>query len=177
MRVPDRAGASITLPVTELLLALALFACDSAAIDLIRTHAGIVLLWPGNAVAAALLIRMPRVRWMSAVGLILLATYLANALIAHGPPSTSLLLSLTNGLEIALMVAAFRFVRRYPYPHITVEQSAVMTAVFGVAIPGVCALAAELLDPDRLSAAGIGPSEEHFLEALESVTPALARAA
>ena len=39
------------------------------------------------------------------------------------------------------------------------------------------ALAAELLAPERLSAAGIGPSEEHFLAALEQATPTLARAA
>jgi len=41
----------------------------------------------------------------------------------------------------------------------------------------VCELAAVLLAPERLSAAGIGPSEERFLEAVERVTPALARAA
>ena len=41
----------------------------------------------------------------------------------------------------------------------------------------VCELAAVLLAPERLSAAGIGPSEERFLEALERVTPTLARAA
>lgn len=41
----------------------------------------------------------------------------------------------------------------------------------------VCGLAATLLEPERLSAAGIGPSEERFLEAVERVTPALARAA
>src|SRR5262245_10792287 len=41
----------------------------------------------------------------------------------------------------------------------------------------VCTLAADLLDPSRLSAAGIGPNEEHFLEALERATPELARAA
>ena len=38
-------------------------------------------------------------------------------------------------------------------------------------------LAAVLLAPERLSAAGIGPSNERFLDALERVTPALARAA
>ena len=42
---------------------------------------------------------------------------------------------------------------------------------------GVCALAAELFAPERLSAAAIGPSEEHFLAALERATPALADAA
>jgi predicted Zn-dependent peptidase len=41
----------------------------------------------------------------------------------------------------------------------------------------VCELATSLLAADRLSAAGIGPSEERFLAALEPVTPALARAA
>jgi predicted Zn-dependent peptidase len=41
----------------------------------------------------------------------------------------------------------------------------------------VCALAAELFDPGRLSAAGIGPSEEHFLAAIERATPSLANAA
>jgi predicted Zn-dependent peptidase len=41
----------------------------------------------------------------------------------------------------------------------------------------VCGLAADLLDPARLSAAGIGPSEERFLSALEHAAPELARAA
>jgi diguanylate cyclase (GGDEF)-like protein/PAS domain S-box-containing protein len=141
VRLSNRARATIAFPAAECLLALALFAIDSAAIYLIGTVGGIALLWPGNAIAAALLIRLPRVRWASAAGLILLATYLADALVAHRPPQVSLLLTLSNGMEIALMVTAFRFVRRYPYPHITVEQSAIMTAVFGVAIPGVCSLA------------------------------------
>jgi len=39
------------------------------------------------------------------------------------------------------------------------------------------ALVAELLDPERLSAAGIGPQEPAFREALEPVSPALAAAA
>jgi predicted Zn-dependent peptidase len=41
----------------------------------------------------------------------------------------------------------------------------------------VSELAAALLAPERLSAAGIGPREEKFVEALTGVTPALARAA
>jgi predicted Zn-dependent peptidase len=41
----------------------------------------------------------------------------------------------------------------------------------------VCALAAELLAPERLSAAAIGPSEQRLLQALEPVTPSLAAAA
>ncbi len=43
---------------------------------------------------------------------------------------------------------------------------------------GIAELAGLLLAPDRLSAAGVGPDEEHFLRALEHVHPALcARAA
>jgi predicted Zn-dependent peptidase len=47
----------------------------------------------------------------------------------------------------------------------------------GVERESVCALAATLLDSGRLSAAGIGPSEERFVAAVERVTPGLARAA
>jgi predicted Zn-dependent peptidase len=41
----------------------------------------------------------------------------------------------------------------------------------------VCELAGELFAPERLSAAAIGPSEEHFVTALEQATPSLAHAA
>src|SRR6185437_14415034 len=41
----------------------------------------------------------------------------------------------------------------------------------------VCELAAALLAPEKLSVAGIGPSEERFLAAVERVTPTLASAA
>jgi predicted Zn-dependent peptidase len=41
----------------------------------------------------------------------------------------------------------------------------------------LAALARELLAPDRLSIAGIGPSDERFAEAAERVNPRLALAA
>jgi predicted Zn-dependent peptidase len=41
----------------------------------------------------------------------------------------------------------------------------------------VCELAAELLTPERLSAAAIGPNEERFFAALERATPTLLQAA
>jgi len=47
----------------------------------------------------------------------------------------------------------------------------------GVEAESVCGLAATLLDTEKLSAAGIGPSEERFIAAVERVTPTLARAA
>jgi len=54
---------------------------------------------------------------------------------------------------------------------------AVLAAIDEVEVDGVCALASELLVPGRLSAAGIGPDEERFLDAVGRVTPSLARAA
>jgi predicted Zn-dependent peptidase len=53
----------------------------------------------------------------------------------------------------------------------------IVAEVDAVEAESVCELAAILLAPERLSAAGIGPSEERFMRAVEGVTPALAPAA
>ncbi|MBV8081062.1 MAG: insulinase family protein [Actinobacteria bacterium] len=53
----------------------------------------------------------------------------------------------------------------------------IVAEVDAVEAASVCELAASLLAPENLSAAGIGPDEERFLEAVERVTPTLARAA
>jgi predicted Zn-dependent peptidase len=53
----------------------------------------------------------------------------------------------------------------------------IVAEVDAVEAEAVSDLAAQLLAPERLSAAGIGPSEEHFVAAVERVTPALASAA
>jgi predicted Zn-dependent peptidase len=52
-----------------------------------------------------------------------------------------------------------------------------VAAIDAVEAAAVCELAATFLAPERLSAAGIGPSEERFLEAIGQITPSLARAA
>jgi predicted Zn-dependent peptidase len=53
----------------------------------------------------------------------------------------------------------------------------IVAEIDAVDAEAVSSLAAALLDPKQLSAAGIGPNEERFLEAVERVTPTLARAA
>jgi predicted Zn-dependent peptidase len=53
----------------------------------------------------------------------------------------------------------------------------IVAEVDAVEADSVAELAAMLLAPEKLSAAGIGPSEERFLDAVERVTPALAHAA
>jgi len=133
----------LTFPTVEALAAAATFIAASVSIILTRLPGvrGISLLWPVCAIAAAVLIRLPRVRWVSAGLLILAAIFCADVLVAHRSAGVGCWFALINLAEIALMVGAFRFVRKYPYPDITVEQAAIMTAVFGIAIPGVGALA------------------------------------
>jgi predicted Zn-dependent peptidase len=53
----------------------------------------------------------------------------------------------------------------------------IMAEIDAVEPDALAELAEVLLAPERLSAAGIGPSEEHFLAAVERVNPGLAKAA
>jgi predicted Zn-dependent peptidase len=53
----------------------------------------------------------------------------------------------------------------------------IMAEVDAVEADALAELAGVLLAPEKLSAAGIGPSEEHFLGAIERVNPGLAKAA
>jgi predicted Zn-dependent peptidase len=53
----------------------------------------------------------------------------------------------------------------------------IVAEIDAVEAASVSELAGALLEPERLSAACIGPNEERFLAALEHVTPSLARAA
>ena len=60
-------------------------------------------------------------------------------------------------------------------PLLSVDE--VLAAFDAVTLDDVMALARELWNPERMSAAGVGGSEAAFREALASVSPALARAA
>jgi predicted Zn-dependent peptidase len=53
----------------------------------------------------------------------------------------------------------------------------IVAEIDAVEAQSVCALAATLLAPEKLSAACIGPDEDRLLRALEKITPSLARAA
>ena len=53
----------------------------------------------------------------------------------------------------------------------------IMAEIDAVEPEALAELAEVLLAPEKLSAAGIGPSEERFLAAVEHVNPGLARAA
>ena len=53
----------------------------------------------------------------------------------------------------------------------------IMAEIDAVEPDALAELAGVLLAPEKLSAAGIGPSEERFLAAIEHVNPGLAKAA
>jgi diguanylate cyclase (GGDEF)-like protein/PAS domain S-box-containing protein len=142
---------SLTAPVNEILVGLALFASASLSILATRVPGGIALLWPGSAIAAAVLIRLPRVRWSIALVALFAALLIANVVVAHRPWSLATLFAFTNVIEIAMMVAAFRFAWRFPYPDITVGQAAIMTALFGIAIPGLSAILGGIIQHHHFS--------------------------
>ena len=73
-----------------------------------------------------------------------MATLVANVVAAHGPWPIIALFTSVNLMEIAMMVAVFR-AWRFPYPNLTVNHAAAMTAIFGLAIPGVAALGGGLI--------------------------------
>ncbi len=133
------------LPINELQVAACYFAVAVAAVFLTRIDNGIALLFPANGLVAAVWIRAARVRWFSGAILLLIAGLTANALLAHRPFPVAFAFSALNGCEIALMVWAFRHAARYDYPDISIDQSAVMTAILGVGIPGLVAVIAGVM--------------------------------
>jgi diguanylate cyclase (GGDEF)-like protein/PAS domain S-box-containing protein len=132
------------VPVCEVLVGLALLVSSCLSILFTRIPGGIALFWPGSAIAAALLIRMPRVRWISACISVVLALLVANVVAAHRPWPLAALLGSVTLTEIALMVAVFR-TWRIPYPAISINQGAIMAAIFGIAIPGIAAIGAGII--------------------------------
>jgi diguanylate cyclase (GGDEF)-like protein/PAS domain S-box-containing protein len=131
-------------PIYEILIGLALLVSSCIAILFTRVPGGITLFWPSSAIAAALLIRLPRVRWISATISVVAALLVANVAAAHRSWPISALFSTVNLTEIGMMVAVFR-AWRFPYPDITINQAAILTAIFGIAIPGVAAIGAGLV--------------------------------
>jgi len=131
-------------PFNEILTGLAVFASASISILFTRVPGGIALFWPASAIAAALLIRLPKVRWGSAATSVLAALLLTNVAAAHRPWPIAGLFACVNMAEIAMMVAVFR-PWRFPYPNITINQAAIMTAILGIAIPGLTAIGGGLV--------------------------------
>lgn len=140
--IPSLVGptALSRLPVIEMLVGLALFVAACVSFWLTMVPGGIALFWPGSAIAAAILIRLPKVRWISAAMAVSVGVFAANILVAHRPWGLAALFAGINVAEVALMVFALRFVWRLPYPALSVANASTMAVVFGIVIPGMGAV-------------------------------------
>jgi diguanylate cyclase (GGDEF)-like protein/PAS domain S-box-containing protein len=128
------------LPLGELAVAAAFFLAAYAATCISRFTATSDLVWPGNALAAALLVRLPRVRWLPAILAIVGAGVLANWYSVAEPLRYSVAMSAVNALEIGTTAWIFRNWLTYPLPNISFHQGLRMVAVFAFAVPLATAL-------------------------------------
>jgi integral membrane sensor domain MASE1 len=111
---PVQRGALFSkLPRDALLIGLLYFVTAAVAIVLTRVQGGIALIWLSNALAAAILIRAPRVRWYSTATILMTAAIAANMLVAHRPLSAAIAFSAVSCAEVALMAWTFRSVFRF----------------------------------------------------------------
>jgi len=134
-----------------------------AAIATTRASGGAALLWPSNALAASLLIRMPQVRWSAAYLSVLLAGLLANHFAGGDSWGLSLGFTLVNLFEINLMVATFRFLIRFPYPQITIVQASVMTLFMGLFATGIAAVLGAMLLHEATGAPVLSAAREWWM--------------
>lgn len=116
-------------------MAAAFFLAAFAATSISRVTPTSDLVWPGNALAAALLVRLPQVRWLPVLVGVVIAGVLANWLSVHEPLHYSLAMSGVNGLEIATTAWIFRNWLTFPLPNISFHQGLRMAGVFAFAVP------------------------------------------
>jgi diguanylate cyclase (GGDEF)-like protein/PAS domain S-box-containing protein len=128
------------LPLGELAVAAAFFLAAFAAVSLARATGYSGFVWPANALAAALLVRMPRVNWLPAIGGIVVAGVLANVLSANDPLQWSAAMSCINALEIGTTSWIFRNWLTFPLPNISFQQGLRMAGIYAFAVPFLTAI-------------------------------------
>jgi diguanylate cyclase (GGDEF)-like protein/PAS domain S-box-containing protein len=139
--MPWGTGFLRRLPLGELAVAAAFFLAAFAAVSLARASGAASLVWPANALAAALLVRMPQIRWVPALLGITLAGVLANMLSKHDPLHWAVAMSCVNVLQIGTTVWIFRNWLTFPLPDISFSQALRMVGTFAFAVPALSAIA------------------------------------
>ncbi len=124
----------------EVFIVALYFLVALASIALTRNVGGPSLLWPANAITAALLVRSPSVRWGRIFVGILCGGTLANVLGAHDVPLNSLTMAAVHVFEVGLTTYLFRGYARLSFPNITVMSGVRMLALLGIGIPAIAAL-------------------------------------
>jgi diguanylate cyclase len=125
---------------SELLVVATYFLAALCSIALTRNASGASLLWPANAITAALLVRTPSVRWGRVLVSLFCAGTLANVLGAHDAPIGSLAMAAVDVLEVGLTTYLFRGYARLSFPNITVASGVRMLAFLAIGIPLIAAL-------------------------------------
>jgi diguanylate cyclase len=140
-------------PKAEILIGFVYFATACAAIWLTRIPGGIALFWPSNAIAIGVMIRLPRLKPLSAALSLVAAVTLANIVAGHRAWDVATLFSAINLGEVAGVVWIFRVAARLPYPDISIGQASAMTGVYGIAAPAIGALFGGLVMQAQLGSA------------------------
>jgi diguanylate cyclase (GGDEF)-like protein/PAS domain S-box-containing protein len=129
-----------SLPVAEAAVAAAFFLIALAAIGIARAPGEAPLVWPANAMAAALLVRLPALRWGWAIALLAVAAVAAETIGAHDPPLQALAISCVHVTEVVLTAWVIRRRFRATLPRVTLIQGIQMWLLFGLAIPTLLAI-------------------------------------
>jgi PAS domain S-box-containing protein len=126
---------------SEIFIVALYFLVALGSVALTRNAGGPSLLWPANAITAALLVRSPSVRWGRIFVGILCGGTLANVLGAHDAPLSALIMAAVHLFEVGLTTYLFRGYARLSFPNIPVVSGVRMLALLGIGIPAVAALA------------------------------------
>jgi diguanylate cyclase (GGDEF)-like protein/PAS domain S-box-containing protein len=124
----------------ELLLVVIFFLTALTSIAVTRNIGGSSLLWPANAIAAAVLVRWPGLRWGRIFLGLTLAGTVVNVLGAQEATVGSLAMAAVDVLEVGLTAFLFRGFARLPFPNITFAAGVRMLALLGVGLPAVAAV-------------------------------------
>lgn len=135
---PHNIGA--TVPRAEAAIGAVFLVIALGSILVSRIPGAAPLVWPANAVATALLVRLPGVRWLWAVGFIGAAGLLADALGTHDGWLHNLAMVAVSLTEIMATAWVLRRRFRSAVPNVTLVQGIQMWALFGFAAPTVFAI-------------------------------------
>jgi diguanylate cyclase len=119
----------------ELLVIAIFFLTALTSIAVTRNASGSSLLWPANAIAAALLVRWPTLRWGRVFVGLLLAGAVANVLGANDAPVGSVAMSAADVLEVGATAYLFRGFARLPFPNISFAAGVRMIGLLGIGLP------------------------------------------
>ncbi len=129
------ASARRLFPVAEIAVAIAFFLMALAAIAIARTPEAPPLVWPANAIATAVLVRLSTFRWARMLPLLTVAGTAALMLGAHDPLLRAFGIACVHDLEVAASTWLLRRWFHKSLPKITLMQGILLWLLFGLGLP------------------------------------------